>query len=52
MKDLLEYNFPEDLKGMSIHEMELLSSSIRSFLIDKISETGGHVASNLGVVEL
>ena len=52
MKDLLEYNFPEDLKSMSVHDMDLLAASIRSFLIDKVSETGGHVASNLGVVEL
>ena len=52
MKNLLEYNFPEDLKTMSLHEMDLLAASIRDFLIDKVSETGGHVASNLGVVEL
>jgi len=52
MKDLTSYNFPEDLKKMSVHEMDMLSLSIRDFLIDKISVTGGHVASNLGVVEL
>ena len=52
MKNLQDYNFPEDLKGMSIHEMDLLAASIREFLIDKVSVTGGHVASNLGVVEL
>lgn len=51
-KNLLEYNFPEDLKNMSPDELNLLSYSIRDFLIDKISETGGHLASNLGVVEL
>lgn len=51
-KKLLDYNFPEDLKKMSIEEMELLSYSIREFLIDKVSVNGGHLASNLGVVEL
>lgn len=50
--NLLDYNFPEDLKTMSIEEMELLSYSIREFLIDKVAENGGHLASNLGVVEL
>ena len=52
MKELSEYNFPEDLKGMTFHETELLACGIREFLIDKVSETGGHLASNLGVVEL
>ena len=52
MKKLTEYNFPEDLKSMSEKEMELLAIQIREFLIDKVSATGGHVASNLGVVEL
>ena len=52
MKEINQYHFPEDLKQMSLKELELLSYSIREFLIDKVSETGGHVASNLGVVEL
>lgn len=52
MKDLNAYHFPEDLKSMSMEELELLSYSIREFLIDQVSETGGHLASNLGVVEL
>lgn len=51
-RNLLDYNFPEDLKKMSIEELELLSYSIREFLIDKVSVNGGHLASNLGVVEL
>ena len=51
-KNLTEYNFPEDLKTMSPDELNLLSYSIRDFLIEKISKTGGHLASNLGVVEL
>ncbi len=52
MKDLTQYNFPEDLKSMSREELELLSYAIRDFLIEHVSETGGHLASNLGVVEL
>ena len=52
MKNLLDYNFPQDLKSMSDKELGLLSTGIREFLIDKISVTGGHLASNLGVVEL
>lgn len=51
-RNLAEYNFPEDLKNMSGEELELLSYAIRDFLVDKISLTGGHLASNLGVVEL
>lgn len=50
--DITQYNFPEDLKKMSVAEMEILSYSIRDFLIKKVSATGGHLASNLGVVEL
>ena len=37
---------------MTLAEAELLSYSIRDFLISKVSSTGGHLASNLGVVEL
>lgn len=50
--DITEYNFPQDLKTMTPEETELLSYSIRDFLISKVSATGGHLASNLGVVEL
>ncbi len=52
MKKLTEYDFPGDLKGMSEEELELLAIEIREFLIDKVSKTGGHLASNLGVVEI
>lgn len=51
-KDLTSYNFPDDLKNMSIDELELLTYKIREFLIANVSKTGGHIASNLGVVEL
>lgn len=39
-------------KTASVEELEELSSDIREFLIDKVSKTGGHIASNLGIVEL
>ena len=52
MKSLLAYNFPEDLKNMSVKEMELLAVSIREYLINSVAKTGGHLSSNLGIVEL
>jgi len=52
MKPLLSYSFPEDLKSMSREELELLAVSIREYLIDTVAKTGGHLSSNLGVVEL
>lgn len=41
-----------DIKKLSEEELKILASEIREFLIQKISVTGGHLASNLGVVEL
>ena len=41
-----------DIKELSEEELKILASEIREFLIQKISVTGGHLASNLGVVEL
>ncbi len=43
---------PWDVKKLSPQELETLAAEIRRFLIEKISVTGGHLASNLGVVEL
>lgn len=40
------------MKRLSVNALNILSSEIREFLISSISETGGHLASNLGVVEL
>ena len=45
-------NKPNDIKELSDDELKILTSEIREFLINKISVTGGHLASNLGVVEL
>ncbi|MGM0445335.1 MAG: 1-deoxy-D-xylulose-5-phosphate synthase [Bacillota bacterium] len=53
MSNLLDkVSKPEDLKGFSNEELVELSDEIREFLIETISKTGGHLASNLGVVEL
>ncbi len=43
---------PQDLKKLKLKELDILASEIRNFLINSISKTGGHLASNLGVVEL
>ena len=43
---------PEEIKELSQEELTALAQEIREFLIEKISRTGGHLASNLGVVEL
>lgn len=45
-------NSPKDIKGLSYSELYQLSDEIREFLIQSVSKTGGHLASNLGVVEL
>ncbi len=52
MNILQSIKSPQDLKPLSIRELEILSSEIRGFLIDSVSKTGGHLASNLGAVEL
>jgi len=52
MKYLDKINSPDDIKKINIDELNLLCSEIREFLIDSVSKTGGHIASNLGVVEL
>lgn len=41
-----------DIKKLKWEELDVLAKEIRQFLIDKVSKTGGHLASNLGVVEL
>lgn len=49
---LEKINQPNDIKSLTDDELKILASEIREFLIEKISVTGGHLASNLGVVEL
>ena len=43
---------PNDVKSLTLPECDELAEEIRQFLIRSLSETGGHLASNLGVVEL
>jgi 1-deoxy-D-xylulose-5-phosphate synthase len=43
---------PADLKGLSYDELNQLSAEIREFIISTVTTTGGHLGSNLGVVEL
>lgn len=50
--DITKITDPSFLKGMSIKELESLARDIRVFLLQTISQTGGHLSSNLGVVEL
>lgn len=50
--DLNTIQDPSFLKHLKISEMEELSEDIRQFLIENVSKTGGHLSSNLGVVEL
>lgn len=52
MKLIDKLNFPEDLKKLNDDDLETLSEEIREFLIESVSKTGGHLASNLGVVDL
>lgn len=49
---LEKINKPNDIKKLDPIEYNQLADEIRTFLIEKISKTGGHLASNLGVVEL
>ncbi len=43
---------PDDIKGLSQEELVSLAQEIRTFLIEKVSKSGGHLGPNLGVVEL
>ena len=43
---------PEDIRGLSNEALIKLAAEIRSFLIEKVSKSGGHLGPNLGVVEL
>ena len=45
-------NSPEDVKKLNLQEKEQLAEEIRKYILEVVSENGGHLASNLGVVEL
>jgi len=52
MKYLPRIKSPSDVARLSTAELEELATEIRSFLIDKVSKSGGHLGPNLGIVEL
>ena len=52
MNLLDKINLPKDLKKLSRSELVILCEEIRSFIIESVSKTGGHLSSNLGVIEL
>ena len=49
---LSKINKTNDIKKLNLKEKKELAGEIREYLLDTISKTGGHIASNLGVVEL
>ena len=49
---LEKINSPQDIKKLGIKDLKILCKEIRDYIIEVVSETGGHLASNLGVVEL
>ena len=49
---LEKINNPQDIKQLKIKEKKILAQEIRDFLIEKVSKSGGHLASNLGIVEI
>src|SRR3954462_2561085 len=52
MSILEKVNSPDDLKKLSIADLTKYSGELREFMLSAMSKTGGHVAANLGVVEL
>ena len=52
MSILERIHSPADLKALSAEEIPALCAELRSFLVENLAKTGGHLASNLGVVEL
>lgn len=49
---LEKINSPEDVKKLNVEEKKKLAQEIREYILQIVSENGGHLASNLGVVEL
>ncbi|MCL2397139.1 MAG: 1-deoxy-D-xylulose-5-phosphate synthase [Defluviitaleaceae bacterium] len=52
MRYLDKINSPRDLKRLQMPQLPVVAEEIREFLVNSVSKTGGHLASNLGVVEL
>ena len=52
MSFLSKINFPKDLKKLTLDELKILNDELRTFTIETVSKTGGHLGASLGVVEL
>ena len=52
MSFLSKINFPKDLKKLSLDKLKILNDELRTFTIETVSKTGGHLGASLGVVEL
>jgi 1-deoxy-D-xylulose-5-phosphate synthase len=52
MKFLDRINNPQDLKTLTVNELNILAGEIRGLILEVVSQRGGHLASSLGVVEL
>lgn len=52
MKLIDSLDFPRDIRKLSDKDTEIISDELREFLIESVSKTGGHLSSNLGVVDL
>lgn len=50
--NILDIKSPKDIKNLKSDELKTLAKDIRTFLIDSVSKTGGHLSSNLGIVEV
>ncbi|MCI9233478.1 MAG: 1-deoxy-D-xylulose-5-phosphate synthase [Bacilli bacterium] len=51
-KILNHINSPLDIKNLTLEDLTILSEDVRTFLLENVSKTGGHLGSNLGIVEL
>ncbi|MBL1321098.1 MAG: 1-deoxy-D-xylulose-5-phosphate synthase [Methylophaga sp.] len=49
---LAQINSPDDLRQLNRKQLPQLAEEIRTFIVDSVQQTGGHISSNLGVVEL
>ena len=52
MSLLSKINFPKDLKKLSLDEIKIFNDELRTYTIETVSKTGGHLGASLGVVEL
>src|ERR1700741_5191866 len=52
MEFLKKINDPQDLRKLQRQQLHPLADELRQFLLDSVSQTGGHLSSNLGTVEL